>query len=197
MMIHPTLDRLHELRLTGMATALEEQLQSSVASELSFEERLGLLLERESTFRDNRRLQRLLKEARLRLPSAAIEDIDFRSARGLDRSVLLRLSSADWVRQHQVVLVVGPTGVGKSYLACALGQSACRNGLSTGISASGASSANSPSDAPMDPTPKCSPNWPRPTSSSSMIGALPRSLTPNDEISWRSSRIDTAPRPPS
>jgi DNA replication protein DnaC len=131
MMIHPTLERLHELRLSGMAAALEEQLQSSAASELSFEERLALLLEREISFRDNRRLQRLLQEARLRLPSASLEDIDFRSARGLDRSVLLRLSSADWIRQHQVVLLVGPTGVGKSYLACALGQSACRNGLST------------------------------------------------------------------
>jgi DNA replication protein DnaC len=131
MMIHPTLDRLHELRLRGMAAALEEQLQSSAAAELSFEERLALLLEREITWRDDRRLQRLLQQARLRLPSAAPEDIDFRSARGLDRSVLLRLASADWVRHHQVVLIVGPTGVGKSYLACALGQAACRNGLST------------------------------------------------------------------
>jgi DNA replication protein DnaC len=131
MMTHPTLERLHELRLSGMATALEEQLQSSAAADLSFEERLALLLERETTWRDNRRLQRLLQEARLRIPSAAPEDIDFRSARGLDRSVLLRLTSADWVRQHQVVLIVGPTGVGKSYLACALGQAACRNGLST------------------------------------------------------------------
>ena len=131
MMIQPTLERLHELRLSGMAAAFEEQLQSSAASDLGFEERLALLIERERTWRDNRRLQRLLQEARLRLPSAAPEDIDFRSPRGLDRSVLLRLASADWVRQHQVVLIVGPTGVGKSYLACALGQAACRNGLST------------------------------------------------------------------
>lgn len=131
MMIHPTLERLHELRLRGMAAALEEQLHSSVACELSFEERLALLLEREITWRDDRRLQRLLREARLRLPSAAPEDIDFRTPRGLDRSVLLRLASADWVRQHQVTLVVGPTGVGKSYLACALGHAACRHGFST------------------------------------------------------------------
>jgi DNA replication protein DnaC len=131
MMIHPTLEHLHALRLRGMAAALEEQLQSSAAAELGFEERLALLVEREVTWRDNRRLQRLLQEARLRIPGAAPEDIDFRAARGLDRSVILRLASADWVRQHQVVLVVGPTGVGKSYLACALGQAACRNGLST------------------------------------------------------------------
>lgn len=131
MMIHPTLEHLHTLRLRGMAAALEEQLQSSAAAELGFEERLTLLVEREVTWRDNRRLQRLLQEARLRIPGAAPEDIDFRSARGLDRGVVLRLASADWVRQHQVVLVVGPTGVGKSYLACALGQAACRNGFST------------------------------------------------------------------
>lgn len=130
-MIHPTLDRLHELRLPGMAAALEEQLQGSAATDLAFEERLALLLEREITYRDDRRLQRLLQQARLRLPTAAPEDIDFRSPRGLDRSVLLRLGSADWVRHHQVVLIVGPTGVGKSYLACALGQAACRNGLTT------------------------------------------------------------------
>jgi DNA replication protein DnaC len=131
MMIHPTLDHLHALRLRGMAAALEEQFQSSAAADLGFEERLSLLVEREVTWRDNRRLQRLLQEARLRIPGAAPEDIDFRAARGLDRGVILRLSSAEWVRQHQVVLVVGPTGVGKSYLACALGQVACRNGLST------------------------------------------------------------------
>jgi DNA replication protein DnaC len=130
-MIHPTLDRLHDLRLRGMAAAFEEQLQSAAAADLGFEDRLALLLERELTCRNNRKLQRLLQEARLRLPSAAPEDIDFRAARGLDRSVLLRLASADWVRHHQVVLIVGPTGVGKSYLGCALGQAACSNGYST------------------------------------------------------------------
>jgi DNA replication protein DnaC len=131
MMIHPTLEHLHALRLRGMAAALEEQLQSTAAAELGFEERLALLVEREVTWRDNRRLQRLLQEARLRIPGAAPEDIDFRSPRGLDRGVVLRLASADWVRARQVMLLVGPTGVGKSYLACALGQAACRNGLST------------------------------------------------------------------
>lgn len=131
MMIQPTLEHLHALRLRGMAAALEEQLHSAAATELSFEERLALLVEREVTWRDDRRLQRLLQEARFRLPSAAPEDIDYRSARGLDRGVLLRLASAEWVRHRQVVLIVGPTGVGKSYLACALGQAACRAGLST------------------------------------------------------------------
>lgn len=130
MTTHGTIDRLHALRLPGMAAAFTEQLHSRAAAELPFEERLALLLEREVTYREDRRLQRLLQEARLVLP-AAPEDIDLRAPRGLDRSVLVRLGSAEWVRQHQVVLIVGPTGVGKSYLACALGQAACRHGLTT------------------------------------------------------------------
>ena len=128
---HGTLERLHALRLPGMAAAFSEQLQTRAAAELPFEERLGLLLERELTHRDDRRLQRLLQEARLALPAAAAEDIDFRAPRGLDRSVVARLVGADWVRHHQVVLIVGPTGVGKSFLACALGQAACRQGFTT------------------------------------------------------------------
>lgn len=128
MLLQHTLERLHELRLRGMAAALEEQLASSLAAELSFEDRIGLLVERESTWRDDRRLQRLLQEARFRV-EASIEDLNFRAARGIDRSVVLRLGTCDWIRQHQVVLIVGPTGVGKTYLACALGQAACRRGL--------------------------------------------------------------------
>jgi DNA replication protein DnaC len=130
MLLHHTLERLHELRLRGMAEALDEQLNHSAAAELGFEDRLGMLVERELTWRDNRRLQRLLQEARLRV-DASIEDVNFRAARGLDRSVLMRLGSCEWIRQSQVVLIVGPTGVGKTYLACALGQAACRRGLST------------------------------------------------------------------
>jgi DNA replication protein DnaC len=130
MLLHHTLERLHELRLRGMAEALEEQLNHSGTTEIGFEDRLGMLVERELTWRDNRRLQRLLQEARLR-EDASIEDVNFRAARGLDRSVLMRLGSCEWIRQNQVVLIVGPTGVGKTYLACALGQVACRRGLST------------------------------------------------------------------
>ncbi|MGH7447765.1 MAG: IS21-like element helper ATPase IstB [Longimicrobiales bacterium] len=131
MLMEQTLDKLHELRLPGMAAALEEQRAGSAAHDLGFEERLTLLLERESTWRDNRRLQRLLRDAKLRLPSATPEGIDFRSPRGLDRSVMLRLGAADWVQRHQVLLLLGPTGVGKTYIACALGHAACRHGLST------------------------------------------------------------------
>jgi len=130
MLIEPTLDRLHELGLTGMAQALAEQLAVPDVQALSFEDRLALLLERETSERDNRRLRRLLQLAKLRL-DASVEDIDFRSPRGLDKSVVLRLAGCDWIRQHQVVLITGATGTGKSYLACALAQAACRHGLST------------------------------------------------------------------
>ncbi|MGH8568326.1 MAG: IS21-like element helper ATPase IstB, partial [Gammaproteobacteria bacterium] len=106
----------------------EQQGQPDLAG-IPFEDRLALLVEREVTAREDRRLTRLLQLAKLRLPAAAIEDLDFRSARGLDRSLLLRLSGCDWIRQSHSVLIVGATGTGKTYLACALGQSACRHGL--------------------------------------------------------------------
>jgi len=130
MLIHQTLERLRELRLIGMAQALEEQLRRSDLDTLPFEDRLGLLLERELTERDDRRLARLLQVAKLHMP-ACVEDLDLKTARGLDRSLVLRLATAQWIREHDNVLIVGATGTGKSYLACALGHSACRAGLST------------------------------------------------------------------
>lgn len=130
MLIEQTFTQLRELRLTGMADALEEQQAVPDVQSLSFEDRLGLLVEREATVRQDRRLARLLRQAKLRLP-ATIEDLDLRSPRGLDRSVILRLASCDWVRNHQVVLVTGATGTGKTYLACALAQAACRQGISS------------------------------------------------------------------
>jgi DNA replication protein DnaC len=129
MLIEQTIGRLHELRLSGMAEALEEQRGRPDLSDMDFWDRLALLLEREVTCREDRRLARLLQLAKLHLPDA-VEDIDFRSPRVLDRSVVLRLATAEWVRAHQVVLVTGATGTGKSYLACALGNAACRHGLS-------------------------------------------------------------------
>ena len=130
MLLEQTFTQLHELRLTGMAAALEEQQAVPDVQSLSFEDRLALLLERETTVREDRRLTRLLRQAKLRLP-ATIEDLDFRTPRGLDRSVILRLASSDWIRRHQVVLITGATGTGKTYLACALAQAACRQGLSS------------------------------------------------------------------
>ena len=129
MLIQQTIECLHALRLTGMATALSEQQGQPDLASLSFEDRFTLLVEREVTAREDRRLTRLLQLAKLRLPAAAVEDLDFRTARGLDRALLLRLAGCEWIRHHQTVLIVGATGTGKTYLACALGQSACRHGL--------------------------------------------------------------------
>ena len=130
MLLQPTLTRLRDLRLTGMADALEEQQALPDIQGLSFEDRLTLLVEREATVRQDRRQTQLLRQAKLRLP-ASIEDLDFRSPRGLDRSVILRLATCDWIQNHQVVLITGATGTGKTYLACALAQAACRQGLSS------------------------------------------------------------------
>jgi len=127
MLKHPTLEKLHALSLTGMLRALQEQAESPEYAQLSFEERLGLLVDREVLERENRRLATRLKQARLR-QTAVVEDIDFRHPRGLDRSVILALASCLWVNKRESCLITGPTGVGKSYLACALGQKACREG---------------------------------------------------------------------
>jgi len=125
MLNHPTLEKLHTLRLSGMLKALEEQMQMPDSAALGFEERLGLLADRELTERENRRLTTRLRKARFR-QAAMIEDIDWRHRRGLDKSLMLSLSNCRWIREHRNCLITGPTGVGKSYLACALGQKACR-----------------------------------------------------------------------
>lgn len=127
MLTHPTLDKIEQLRLFGMAKALREQLQNQKATALSFEERLGLLIDREMTERENRRLATRLRTAKLRV-SAVIEDIDFRQPRGLDKALFMSLSSNQWITEHHNILITGPTGVGKSYLACALSHKACRDG---------------------------------------------------------------------
>jgi len=127
MLVHPTLDKIEQLRLFGMAKALREQLQNQKATALSFEERLGLLIDRELTERENRRLVTRLRAAKLRV-SASVEDIDFRQPRGLDKSLLMSLASNQWITEHHNLLIIGPTGVGKSYLACALSHKACRDG---------------------------------------------------------------------
>jgi DNA replication protein DnaC len=130
MLIHPTLDTLKSLRLTGMARALEEQLQMPDIDSLSFEQRLGLLVDRELTERENRRLTSRLKKARLR-QSAAIEDVDYRHPRGLDKSILATLQTCQWVNHHHNLIITGPTGTGKTFLACALAHKACREGYSS------------------------------------------------------------------
>jgi len=131
MMLEPTLTKLHRMKLSGMIEALTEQNQNSLYSGLSFEERLGLIIDREMTVRENRRLTKLLKGARLRYSHACPEEIDFRAPRGLSREVILSLMQNGWIKEKQNVIITGPTGSGKTFIACALANSACRSGFSS------------------------------------------------------------------
>jgi DNA replication protein DnaC len=129
MLTHPLVDRLRSVGLTAMADAFLEMQNNTATTDLTREDWLGLLLDREVTARDNKRLGRRLSHARLR-QSAVVEDTDFRAPRGLDRALFHKLAGCDWIRQSQHLVICGPTGVGKSWLACALGHKACRDGFS-------------------------------------------------------------------
>jgi DNA replication protein DnaC len=124
-----TMEKLYGLKLLGMAEAFKEQLQQSAIDDLSFADRFGLLVDRQWTFKEDSRMKRLLKNAKLKI-NACIEDIDYRTPRGIDKSVLLSLSSCSWLRNHQNFIICGPTGIGKTFLACALANKACREGYS-------------------------------------------------------------------
>ena len=127
MLKHPTLDKLQALKFTGMVAALIDQMAMQDIEDLAFEERLGLLVDREITERENRRLTSRLRRAKLR-HNAALEDIDYQNPRGLDKGLIQSLAGCQWAKEHLNILITGPTGVGKTWLACALAQKACREG---------------------------------------------------------------------
>ena len=129
MLTQPTLEKLKTLHLYAMANAWLAQQSDPAIHELDFDARLALVVDAEVLARDNKRIARALREAKLRLPSACIEDIDFTTKRELDRTQLKTLATGRWIADHQNVLITGMTGVGKTYLACALGQLACRTGF--------------------------------------------------------------------
>lgn len=131
MLNEPTVEKLYAMRLGTMAEAFAQQQTETKAAELGFEERFAMLVEAEFLARENRKLDRRMKEAKLQISGACIEDVEAPARRGLDKALLRDLATCGWVREHHNLLITGPTGVGKTYLACALGQHACRLGYRT------------------------------------------------------------------
>lgn len=130
-MIEATVEKLLLMKLHGMVEGLREQMNSPEYRDILFEERFALLVDKEKLFRENRQLKILASQAHLRHPSACFENIDFRTRRGITKDNLFRLCQNEWIRNHHNLIIVGPTGVGKTYLVCALGNSAIRQGIST------------------------------------------------------------------
>jgi DNA replication protein DnaC len=130
MLREPTLEKLYDMKLNGMAQAFKEQLRHPTVNELSFDERFSLLVDQQWSWQEERKMKRLLHNARLKL-NACIEDIDFKAPRGIDKSVILHLATCEWIRNAHNIIITGPTGVGKTYLACAFANKACRMGFSS------------------------------------------------------------------
>ena len=128
MLNEQTFEKLYAMKMTGMAEALKDQMARPDMDSCAFEERLAMLVDAQWLWKENKRMKRLLENAKLKLP-ASMEDIDYRSPRGLDKSVMLSLGRCEWARRHRNVIIVGPTGVGKTYLACALAHKAIREGM--------------------------------------------------------------------
>ena len=131
MLTEPTLEKLHAMRLAAMASGYVEQQNKPDMRELAFDERFGLLVDAEYLARENRRLATLLRDAKLKITQACVEDIDYPPRRELDKSLVRQLATCRWVQEHHNVVVSGPTGTGKTYIACALGNQACRKGYRT------------------------------------------------------------------
>lgn len=129
MLTEPTIEKLHALRLGAMAAAWTAQREDPKSHDIDFDARFGMLVDAEHLSRDNKRLARALREAKLRITSACIEDIDYAPKREIDRALLRQLSTCAWIGSHANVIVTGATGTGKSYVACALAQQACRSGF--------------------------------------------------------------------
>ncbi|MBU0768401.1 MAG: IS21-like element helper ATPase IstB [Proteobacteria bacterium] len=130
-MIEITIDKLIEMRLHGMVAGLKEQVKNTAYKNLCFEERFSMLVDKEKTYRENKKLTSLLRQARLRYSHACIEDIDYRSRRGITKEMLLRLSNNDWIRDKRNIIITGATGAGKTYLSCVFANNACRAGIRT------------------------------------------------------------------
>jgi len=130
-MIEATVEKLITMKLHGMAKAVQEQMKNRTYKDLSFEERLGMLVDREMDSRQDRKLRSLLTKARFRYQGASVEDVNFMAKRGITKDVILSLSQNAWIKDKRNIIITGSTGVGKTYMACALGNSACRAGIST------------------------------------------------------------------
>lgn len=129
MLNEQTLEKLYAMKLNGMADAFKDQLQQPNINDLPFEDRFALLVDLQWTWKEDRRMKRLLSNAKLKI-NACVEDIDYKTPRGLDKSVILTLAACEWIRNAQNIIITGPTGGGKTYLACALANRACRSGYS-------------------------------------------------------------------
>lgn len=130
-MIEATVEKLTSMKLHGMAEGIRAQMISAAYSDLSFEERMSMLVDKEMQSREERRLTMLLRKARFRYPGSCVEDVSFKTRRGVTKDVMLKLAQNGWIKDKRNIIITGSTGVGKTYMACAIGVSACREGIST------------------------------------------------------------------